>query len=156
MENALKRLLLKMMGKSVDIPGNRNEKQKCRIESLIGAGTKIEGNIQFCGGLRLDGEIIGNVIAVHGKPSTLVLGVHGRVDGEICAAFMELNGAVEGPVHAEEYLDLQCHAKVIGNVHYKLMEIQSGAIVEGRLTRLPEEQISKVVTIKQRNGTEQR
>ena len=45
-------------------------KPQNRIDSLIGAGTKIEGSITFSGGLRVDGEIKGNVIAAGEQPST--------------------------------------------------------------------------------------
>ena len=58
-------------------------KPQNRIDSLIGAGTKIEGNVNFSGGLRVDGEIVGNVTALPDQASTLVLSEHARIDGEI-------------------------------------------------------------------------
>ncbi len=127
--------------------GNRPSKPQNRIDSLIGAGTKITGDVQFTGGLRIDGEVDGNVIAAPGKTSTLVLSEHARVDGEIGVTHLVVNGVVTGPVKASEYLELQSKAKLIGDVHYKTMEIQLGAIVEGKLIHLAE--ISdKVVTLK--------
>jgi cytoskeletal protein CcmA (bactofilin family) len=119
---------------------------------LIGAGTKIEGDVRFSGGLRVDGEINGNVIAHPGKPSTLVLSEHSRVDGEINVTHLVVNGLVTGPVHAAEYLELQSKAKLTGDVHYKSLEIQLGAIVEGRLIHIAEVS-DKVVKLKL-NGTE--
>src|ERR1017187_10652714 len=116
--------------------GKRHSKPKNRIDTLIGAEAKIEGNISFSGGLRGDGEINGNIIAVPGKPSTLVLSEHGRVNGEISVTHLVVNGVVDGPIRAAEYLELQSKAKVTGNVHYKSLEIQLGAIVEGRLVHL--------------------
>lgn len=127
--------------------GSRPSKPQNRIDSLIGAGTKIVGNVQFSGGLRIDGEIEGNVVAIPGKTSTLVLSEHAKVDGEINATHLVVNGVVTGPVRAAEYLELQSKAKLIGDVHYKTLEIQLGAIVEGKLIHLAE--ISdKVVTLK--------
>lgn len=127
--------------------GNRPSKPQNRIDSLIGAGTKITGDVQFTGGLRIDGEVSGNVIATVGKTSTLVLSEQARVDGEISVTHLVANGTVTGPVRASEYLELQSKAKLIGDVHYKTMEIQLGAIVEGKLIHLSE--ISdKVVTLK--------
>ncbi|MDP2805486.1 MAG: polymer-forming cytoskeletal protein [Gallionellaceae bacterium] len=127
--------------------GNRPTKPQNRIDSLIGTGTKIVGDIHFSGGLRIDGEVDGNVIATQGKTSTLVLSEHARVDGEIGVTHLVVNGVVTGPVRASEYLELQSKAKLIGDVHYKTMEIQLGAIVEGKLIHLTE--ISdKVVTLK--------
>ncbi len=126
---------------------SRHSKPQNRIDSLVGAGTRIEGNVHFTGGLRVDGEIKGNVIADPNKPSTLVLSEHARVDGEIKVTHLVVNGVVVGPVHAAEYLELQSKAKVIGDVHYKTLEIQLGAIVEGKLIHLAEA-ADKVVAFK--------
>jgi cytoskeletal protein CcmA (bactofilin family) len=134
--------------------GKRHSKPKNRIDTLIGAEAKIEGNISFSGGLRVDGEVNGNIIAVPGKPSTLVLSEHGRVNGEISVTHLMLNGTVEGPVRAAEYLELQGKAKVTGNVHYKSLEIQLGAIVEGKLIHLTEAMSDKVVAFKLNSGVE--
>jgi cytoskeletal protein CcmA (bactofilin family) len=126
---------------------NRNSKPQNRIDSLVGAGTKIEGNISFTGGLRVDGEIKGNVIADPSKPSTLVLSEQARVEGEIRVTHLVVNGTIVGPVDASSYLELQAKAKVTGDVHYKTLEIQLGAIVEGRLIHLAEAE-DKVVAFK--------
>jgi cytoskeletal protein CcmA (bactofilin family) len=134
--------------------GKRHSKPKTRIESLIGAETRIEGNISFSGGLRVDGEISGNVVAVPGKPSTLVLSEQGRVKGEISVTHLVLNGVVDGPVRAAEYLELQSKAKVTGNVHYKTLEIQLGAVVEGRLIHLVDAVSDTVVAFKLSSGAE--
>lgn len=125
----------------------RHSKPQNRIDSLIGAGTKVEGDVRFSGGLRIDGEVDGNVLANPGKPSTLVLSEHAKVDGEIDVTHLVINGIVTGPVHAAEYLELQSKAKVTGDVHYKTLEIQLGAIVEGRLIHLTEAS-EKVVPFK--------
>lgn len=123
-------------------------KPQNRIDSLIGAGTRIDGNLSFSGGLRVDGEVNGSVVAAPGKPSTLVLSEHGRVNGEINVTHLVVNGIVEGPVRAAEYLELQSKAKVIGDVHYKTLEIQLGAIVEGRLMHWTDVVSDKVVAFK--------
>jgi cytoskeletal protein CcmA (bactofilin family) len=132
--------------------GNKHSKPQNRIDSLIGAGTKVNGDMHFSGGLRVDGQIDGNVIANPGKPSTLVLSEHARVDGAINVTHLVVNGVVTGPVHAAEYLELQSKAKLIGDVHYKTLEIQLGAIIEGRLIHLSESS-DKVVSLKL-SGTE--
>jgi len=74
-------------------------KPQNRIDSLIGAGTKIEGNINFAGGLRVDGEVIGNVTAVSDEPSTLVLSEQARIEGEIKVSHLVVNGEITGPVY---------------------------------------------------------
>ena len=133
--------------------GKRHSKPQNRIDSLIGAETRIDGDLNFVGGLRVDGEVNGNVIAAPGKPSTLVLSEHGRINGEINVTHVVVNGVVDGPVHATEYLELQGKAKVTGDIHYKTLEIQLGAIVEGRLMHLADAVSDKVLAFKL-SGTE--
>ena len=104
-----------------------------RIDSLIGTGTTLTGNIVFTGGLRIDGTVLGNVHASNGATSTLVISEDAKVVGEIRVSHLVINGEVEGPVHASDYLELQAKAKVKGDIHYQRMEMQVGANVEGRL-----------------------
>ena len=70
-----------------------------RIDSLIGAGTVVNGDVTFTGGLRIDGQVHGNVIAANGEPSTLVISEQARVDGEIRVSHVVINGTVERPGH---------------------------------------------------------
>ena len=108
-------------------------KPQNRIDSLIGLGTRVEGNVTFKGGLRVDGEITGNVTAQPDQPSTLVLSERARIDGEIRVSHLVVNGTVNGPVYATEFLELQPNSRVKGDVHYSVLEIHLGAVVEGRL-----------------------
>ncbi len=126
---------------------NRNSKPQNRIDSLVGAGTRIQGDVHFSGGLRVDGEIIGKVVADPDKSSTLVLSEQARVEGEINVTHLVVNGAIVGPVRVAEYLELQSKARVIGDVYYKTLEIQLGAIVEGKLIHLAEA-ADKIVAFK--------
>jgi cytoskeletal protein CcmA (bactofilin family) len=107
-----------------------------RIDSLIGAGTVIEGNVSFSGGLRVDGEVRGNVSALGEQPGTLVLSEHARIDGEVNVPHLVINGTINGPVRSGDTLELQPHAKVTGDVEYNTIEIQLGAVVQGRLIHL--------------------
>ena len=127
----------------------RHSKPQGRIDSLIGAAVKIEGNLTFGGGLRVDGEITGNVIAVSDEPSTLVLSEHGRINGEISVTHLVINGVVTGSVSASEYMELQSKSRIIGDIHYKTLEMQLGAIVEGTLIHLADAATAnKVVAFK--------
>jgi len=112
---------------------NKTSKPQNRIDSLIGTSTRVEGNVIFSGGLRVDGMVRGNVVAVAEQPSTLVLSADARIDGEVQAAHIVVNGAINGSVHATETLELQAGSRVKGDVYYKTIEIQQGAVVEGRL-----------------------
>ncbi len=126
---------------------NKQSKPQNRIDSLIGVGTRVNGDIHFSGGLRVDGEVSGSVIAEPSKASTLVLSEQAKVHGEISVTHLVVNGMVTGPVQASEYLELQSKAKVTGDVRYKTLEIQLGAIVEGKLVHINEAS-EKVVSLK--------
>jgi len=114
----------------------KRSKPQNRIDSLIGASTRIEGDVYFSGGLRVDGMVRGNVAVLPDQPGTLVVSENARVDGEVKAAHVVVNGVIHGPVHASESLELQAGARVKGDVHYKSLEIHQGAIIEGRLVHL--------------------
>ena len=114
-----------------------NEKKSAppqkRIDCLIGAGTTVRGDLTFVGGLRIDGQVAGNVATVDGQAGTLVISEHARVDGEIRVSHIVINGTVNGPVAASDYLELQPKARVTGDVSYKTLEMHVGAVVQGRL-----------------------
>ena len=112
---------------------NRSSKPQNRIDSLIGANTRIEGNVIFSGGLRVDGMVRGNVSSVADQPATLAVSADARIDGEVQASHIVVNGTINGPVHATETLELQAGSKVKGDVYYKTIEVHQGAVVEGRL-----------------------
>jgi cytoskeletal protein CcmA (bactofilin family) len=107
-------------------------KPQSRIDTLIGAGTTITGDIAFSGGLRVDGEIKGNVRAT-GDAGTLVVSEHARIEGEIAVPHVVINGTVVGPVASGEFLELQPKARVTGDVEYSTIEMHLGAVVQGRL-----------------------
>ena len=104
-----------------------------RIDSLIGAGTIVRGDVVFCGGLRIDGHVQGSVATTGGEPGTLVVSEQARIDGEVKVSHVVVNGAVNGPVHADDYLELQGKARIVGDVRYRRLEMQTGAVVQGRL-----------------------
>jgi cytoskeletal protein CcmA (bactofilin family) len=111
----------------------RESKPQNRIDSLIGATTRIEGNVYFSGGLRVDGAVRGNVAGLPDQPATLVVSEQARIDGEVQAAHVVVNGTINGPVDSRETLELQAGSRVKGDIHYKSIEIQQGAVIEGRL-----------------------
>ena len=111
----------------------KSSKPQNRIDSLIGGTTRIEGNVFFSGGLRVDGMVRGNVCALPDQPGTLVISEHARIDGEVQVAHLVVNGTINGAVHATETLELQASSRVRGDVNYKSIEMHQGAIVEGRL-----------------------
>ena len=114
--------------------GKRDDKQGVgQIETLLGAGTVIDGNVRFSGGLRIDGEVKGNVVAVENSHSLLVLSEQSRVEGDVEVGHVVCNGTVVGKVFAANLLELQSKARVVGDVTYGAIEMQQGAVIEGRL-----------------------
>ena len=113
--------------------GKANHTPLKRIDSLIGGGTTLTGNIVFTGGLRVDGAVVGNVQGSNGEASTLVVSEQAKVTGEIRVSHLVVNGQIEGPVHVTDYLELQPKARVKGDIHYQRLEMHVGATVEGRL-----------------------
>jgi cytoskeletal protein CcmA (bactofilin family) len=110
-----------------------SQKPQNRIDTLVGADTVIKGDIDFSGGLRVDGVIIGNVRESGPKPGALVLSEQGRIEGAISVSHAVINGTVMGPVTAAEYVELQAKSRVTGDVSYKTLEMHVGAVVEGKL-----------------------
>jgi cytoskeletal protein CcmA (bactofilin family) len=109
-------------------------KAKNTIDSLIGASTRIEGNLYFKGGLRIDGHVKGNVTAEAGDTSMLVISEQAKIEGEIRVAHLVVNGEIVGPVYSSELLELQPKARITGDVYYKALEMHGGALVSGKLT----------------------
>jgi cytoskeletal protein CcmA (bactofilin family) len=128
--------------------GTKSSKPQTRIDSLIGAGTRIEGHISFSGGLRVDGEVKGDVRTADGQQTTLVVSEQARVEGEIRVSHLVVNGTIVGPVHAAEFLELQPRSRVTGDVHYTALEMHLGAVVEGRLVYMPAASETKPVELK--------
>jgi cytoskeletal protein CcmA (bactofilin family) len=122
-----------------------------RIDSLIGAGTIVEGDVTFSGGLRVDGTIRGRVATADNQPATLVLSEQAKIDGEVHVSHVVINGAVTGPVTANDYLELQAKARVNGDVTYRTLEMHVGAIVQGKLVHA-EQESAAVVELKRATG----
>ena len=112
------------------------KKSQPSIKSLIAQGSCIEGNLRFTDGLRIDGEVIGDIHANEGRPSILVISESACVTGRIYADHVIINGRVMGPVHAVELLELQPKAKIQGDVAYKALEMHQGAVISGQLRPL--------------------
>lgn len=110
-----------------------NKKKQPPIRSLIAQGSLIEGNFKFAEGLRVDGEVVGNIMARADVPSMLVVSETAVVQGELRADHIIINGSVNGPVHAAVLLELQPKARIRGDVHYAALEMHQGAIIDGDL-----------------------
>ncbi len=103
------------------------------IHTLIGEGTVISGELRFADGLRIDGEVIGDVIASGEGYSILVISEKARVTGKVIAGHVIVNGTVVGPIHSSALLELQPRAQITGDVRYEVLEMHQGATIDGEL-----------------------
>lgn len=106
------------------------------IRSLVGEGTVVTGELHFVEGLRIDGEVHGDVIADGEGRSILVISEKARVRGKVMASHVIINGQVTGPVHSTELLELQPGARIEGDIRYESLEMHPGAMVDGELKPL--------------------
>ncbi|TNF89904.1 MAG: polymer-forming cytoskeletal family protein [Gammaproteobacteria bacterium] len=101
--------------------------------TLIAANTEVSGDVHFVNQIYINGRVIGNITADAGTDATVVVSEEGSVTGEIRVPNVVVNGRVEGNVYALDRMELARHAEVKGNVYYKLIEMQLGAMVDGQL-----------------------
>lgn len=109
------------------------------IRTLIGEGTVINGEIKFADGLRIDGEVVGNITAVGERRTMLVISEKAKVSGRVRAGHVIINGLVTGPVESEDLLELQPKARIVGDVRYEALEMHQGATIDGELHPLKSE-----------------
>lgn len=121
---------------SANSNGGHNDQKirSARVDTLIGKGTTIDGDLRFSGGLHVEGVIKGN-LAADGDDATLILSEHGHIQGEVRVPSMVLNGMIDGDVFACGKVELFEKARICGDVYYNLLEMAVGAEVNGKLVR---------------------
>ncbi|HJV63957.1 MAG TPA: polymer-forming cytoskeletal protein [Albitalea sp.] len=117
-----------------------SKKKQPPIRTLIGEGTVIQGELRFTEGLRIDGEVHGDVVATGEGHSILVISEKARVLGKVKAAHVIINGCVCGPVQSDELLELQPKASIVGDIRYEVLEMHQGATIDGELRPLKAEE----------------
>jgi cytoskeletal protein CcmA (bactofilin family) len=103
------------------------------IRSLIGEGTVLHGEVRFEEGLRIDGEVHGDVVAVGEARTLLVISEKARVVGKVKGGHVIINGTVVGPVECDDLLELQPKARIQGDVRYGTIEMHQGAGIDGEV-----------------------
>jgi cytoskeletal protein CcmA (bactofilin family) len=112
-----------------------------RIDTLIGAGTRIIGDVHFSGGFHVDGHIKGNVDAPPDSGASLSVSDAGVVEGAVAVPNVILNGTVKGDILAHDRVELGATARVTGNVYYGLIEMEMGAEINGKLIHEPKKPV---------------
>jgi cytoskeletal protein CcmA (bactofilin family) len=111
----------------------RRDNAAASIDTLIGRSARVQGDIEFSGGLHIDGCVNGNVRVVSGGSASLSVSEHGVIDGSVEAPQVVLNGTVNGDIVARDRVVLGAKARVRGNVSYGVIEMALGAEITGRL-----------------------
>ena len=114
---------------------NRDSRQP-RIDTLIGKAARVHGDLEFQGGMHLDGQVMGGVRPDDSRDSSLSVSETGVISGPVTVPTVVLNGSVRGDIHARERLVLGATARVEGNVYYGVIEMTLGAQIVGKLVRL--------------------
>ena len=114
----------------------KSNRSQNSIETLVGVDTQINGDVHFSGGLRVDGAIRGDVSEPNASPGTLILSENGSIEGAVTASKIVINGKVTGTVKAGQFIEMQSKARIIGDLHYKSLEMHTGAVIEGKLVYL--------------------
>jgi cytoskeletal protein CcmA (bactofilin family) len=117
-----------------------------KLSSLVADNLEIVGDVLFSGGLRVDGKIEGNVLSKDGERSLLVLSEKGSIVGRVCAYDAVINGNISGDLEVEHFLELQSSARVSGNIVYRQLQMECGAVVDGKLEKAADSAVdAKVV-----------
>jgi cytoskeletal protein CcmA (bactofilin family) len=111
----------------------QKQTKNAKVDTLIGAKTRINGDIEFNGGLHLDGQINGNVKGDSSAGTFLSVSQHGCIEGSVIAPNVMLNGIVKGDIDASGRVELGEKARVLGNVQYTVIETAVGAQINGKL-----------------------
>lgn len=106
--------------------------------TLVSRDTVIVGDVHFSGNLDIEGLVQGNIIAQPDKDAHVRVVQEGRVEGDIRAPSVVINGSVEGDVYSSNHLELASKASVQGNVFYTLVEMAAGSEVNGSLKHMSE------------------
>jgi cytoskeletal protein CcmA (bactofilin family) len=111
----------------------QKQSKTAKIDTLIGPKTRINGDVEFTGGFHLDGYITGDVKGDSKQGTFLSVSEQGSIEGSVIAPSVILNGVVKGDIDASDRVELGSKARVLGNVHYTVIETAVGAQINGKL-----------------------
>lgn len=109
------------------------------LNTIIGKGSKVQGNINVQNSLRIDGNITGNIQST----DTVIVGKEGRVKGEIKAKDVLIAGAVRGQIFAANKVYLESKSIIEGDVKAGRLVVDEGASFDGQCTMKNDKRIDK-------------
>jgi cytoskeletal protein CcmA (bactofilin family) len=123
-------------------------KLPANFDTLISVNAQLEGDLNFSGGLHLDGKVKGTIRADAGGEAIVRISQAGEVDGDVIAPHIIINGTVHGDVYSSKHIELASKASIKGNVYYHLIEMTMGAEVNGNLVHHKEPAVNGVLEAK--------
>jgi cytoskeletal protein CcmA (bactofilin family) len=118
-----------------------------KLESLIGANTDFQGELNVKGTLRVDGQVDGRLNA-----ECVILSETAVVKGEVTAKKIIVGGKVEGNLRAQEILEIRAKGKVLGDIFTNKLSVMQGGEFNGKIEMKIDE--SKVLDFQSKSGTE--
>jgi cytoskeletal protein CcmA (bactofilin family) len=104
--------------------------------TLVSRDTVVVGDLRFSGNVEVEGLVQGNILAQPDSDALVRVAGKGRVEGEIRAPAVIVNGEVKGDIHSSRHLELASKGRVQGNVYYNQLEMAAGSEVNGSLTHV--------------------
>lgn len=98
-----------------------------KVETIVGSGTKINGDIKAEGILRVEGNIEGNIECI----KDLILAESGEIKAELKAENAIIAGKYNGNMDISGNLEIKETGKVIGDVNINGLIVEDGGILDG-------------------------
>lgn len=98
-----------------------------KIDTIIGKESVINGDLKSDSSVKIDGSIIGNVVIKEGA----IIGRGAAIKGNLTCKTAIIGGKIEGNVEAQELLEFQPAAEMVGDIVCKGLIIQNGVFFEG-------------------------
>ncbi|MGM0554272.1 MAG: bactofilin family protein [Pseudomonadota bacterium] len=115
--------------------GGKRRRRARRVDTLVGGNTVIHGDVEFSGGLHVEGRVMGDVRAPSDGSAVLVVAEQGSIEGQVTVPHLVMNGEVRGDIHVSEHVELGQTARLSGNLYYNLLQMEEGACIDGQLKR---------------------
>lgn len=109
-----------------------------RFSSLIAENLSLSGDMEFEEGLKISGRVRGNVRHKPGSAALLALSAGGCIEGNVSSHDALVDGSIIGDLEVANVLELHSNARVRGNISYRQLSMEPGAVVDGTLRKLDE------------------
>ena len=114
------------------------------INTVIGKGSEIKGNIKVNGVVRIDGDIDGNLET----DGNVIIGENARIRGNINAKSIIVGGIILGNIFANESVKVLANSIVIGDILSHKVQIEDDALVNGKCISISNEENYTMATSK--------